>query len=287
MATPPAPSPERSITWAFDPAAFEPLPPPGPGDWLAEHEESGQDLVKFLAAGPNRPGPPRTTIVIQPIRSADDDDHARAAMRPSTEDMVEYLERFFVLPTELRAPITLSRKDLGVRRHDGHEQWNATDINDSLRKLLPEHAYCCLGVTATDLYPGPGWNFVFGQANLTERVGVFSLARYDDRFFGLPPSDPALVLRRGLGVVAHEVGHMFGMEHCIFHRCLLNGSNNQDEADRAPLHLCAICLRKLHALVGFDPADRYRQLAEFYADRGLVAERDWVSGRLTAAAAPA
>jgi archaemetzincin len=29
-----------------------------------------------------------------------------------------------------------------------------------------------------DLYPEPSWNFVFGQASLNERVGVYSFARY-------------------------------------------------------------------------------------------------------------
>lgn len=28
-----------------------------------------------------------------------------------------------------------------------------------------------LGLAALDLWPGEGWNFVFGQANLTERRG--------------------------------------------------------------------------------------------------------------------
>ena len=37
-----------------------------------------------------------------------------------------------------------------------------------------------LAITAFDLWPGPGWNFVFGQASLTERVGVWSMARNGD-----------------------------------------------------------------------------------------------------------
>lgn len=75
---------------------------------------------------------------------------------------------------------------------------------------------------------------------------------------------------------------MFGMQHCVYHRCLLNGSNNQDEADRCPLHVCPVCLRKLHLLVRFDPAARYRALADFYGAHGLEAEAQWVRSRLSA-----
>jgi archaemetzincin len=253
----PGPDPDEVFAWAFDRSVFEPMPAPGPGDWLAEHEEPGQDVAQFLAGEPNRPAPPRDTIVIQPIGTGD----VFEGMLPGAEEIVDYVGRFFGLNTELRPPITIDAKQLGQRHHQGHLQWNATDINEALRDRLPANAYCCLGVTKVDLFPDPEWNFVFGQANLTERVGVFSLARYDDAFFGLPPTKPELVRRRGLGIVAHEVGHMFGIQHCVHHRCAMNGANNQSEADRCPMHLCALCLRKLHLLVGFDPKDRYVKLA--------------------------
>jgi predicted Zn-dependent protease len=40
-----------------------------------------------------------------------------------------------------------------------------------------------LGLIKTDLYPGEGWNFVFGEADNYLRVGIFSMARYDKKFF--------------------------------------------------------------------------------------------------------
>jgi len=35
-----------------------------------------------------------------------------------------------------------------------------------------------IAFTASDLWPGPGWNFVFGLASLRERVGVWSIHRF-------------------------------------------------------------------------------------------------------------
>ena len=31
--------------------------------------------------------------------------------------------------------------------------------------------------------------------------------------------------------VCHEIGHTFGMKHCTFFRCLMQGSNGLDETD--------------------------------------------------------
>jgi hypothetical protein len=38
---------------------------------------------------------------------------------------------------------------------------------------------------------------------------------------------------------------MFGIEHCVWFRCLLNGSNHFAESDARPSHLCPVDLRKL------------------------------------------
>jgi archaemetzincin len=133
-----------------------------------------------------------------------------------------------------------------------------------------------------DLYPHPTWNFVFGQASLSERTGVFSFARFDPAFFGQkrPEEHRDLIFRRSCKTLAHELAHTFGLQHCIYHECLVNGSNHQREADSRPQHLCPICLRKLHHAVGFDPVARYEALAEFYGRHGWSDEESWVQGRL-------
>ena len=34
--------------------------------------------------------------------------------------------------------------------------------------------------------------------------------------------------------MCHEFGHMFGIKHCVFYNCLLNGSNHIIETDNRP-----------------------------------------------------
>jgi archaemetzincin len=87
-------------------------------------------------------------------------------------------------------------------------------------------------------------------------------------------------------VIAHEIGHMAGIAHCIYFRCLMNGSSSLGESDRRPLHLCPIDLRKLQWLIGFDFSERYRRLRQFWRAAGDDAEAAWAESRLLAAGGP-
>jgi archaemetzincin len=253
------------------------MPTPGPSDWLAEHEEAGQSVTQFHADEPNLPQPPRDTIVVQPLGTLAD------FHGPDLATQREFLALYFGLPVSTRDPVDPGELGVGMRVHFGKRQLHAGDVLDALKERLPDDAYCCIAVTDVDLFPDPSWNFVFGMANLHERTGVFSLARYDERFWGRPASDPWLVALRTYKVLAHEVGHMFAMQHCIEHLCVMNGSNNQAESDRSPLHLCASCLEKLHLVVGFPLVQRYRELQAFYVAQGLAAEAAWIEQRLATA----
>ena len=85
--------------------------------------------------------------------------------------------------------------------------------------------------------------------------------------------------------MCHEIGHMFGINHCIHYNCIMNGSNSLKESDRQSTFLCPICLRKLHfAVYGFNPnfdiLARYRKMAEFWAEHGQEVEVDWLRRRI-------
>jgi archaemetzincin len=127
-----------------------------------------------------------------------------------------------------------------------------------------------------------GLHFVFGQASLERRVGIYSFARYDPRFYGEErPSDwQKTALRRSCKVLAHETAHMFGIHHCTFYRCLLNGSNSLEEADTRPLDLCPIDLHKLYSSIGFDVMDRYEALRDFTEREGFEEEAAWFRRRI-------
>ena len=59
---------------------------------------------------------------------------------------------------------------------------------------------------------------------------------------------------------------MFGLQHCYYFECALNESSSIGEAERQPLFLCPVCLRKLHKVLKFDVAKRYRLLHQKLSD---------------------
>jgi archaemetzincin len=261
---------------AFDPAAFSPIAAPLADDWLAQHAEAGQTFDQYVRGRPNRPSAARRTIYLAPIGPPGG---------PSIEVLADFARVHFQLPLRVQPAIDVEKTGARVRDRGSFRQIRAPDLLEHLKTVLPRDGYCLIGLTATDLYPEDSWNFVFGMATLRERVGVYSTARYHPSFYGEQDHYPApetWVMRRSLKVMAHEIGHMFGMEHCTFYECVMNGSNHLEETDRRPVHLCPVCLRKLHYAIGFDPGRRYRDLERFFRRHKLGPEADWVRGRAEA-----
>ena len=261
---------EPSLRRAFaaHPEDFPALADPGPDDWLTVHPELPQAVDIFRASKPNVPGAGgRDRLYIQPLGEVENIETLRA-----------FASDFFQMPVVVRPPLPLA--DVEVQRRDfgGTEQLRAPDLLHLLQETLPADAYALIGLTMADLYPGEDHNFVFGYASTRHRTGVFSLARYAD--------SPPRAQERAFKVLAHEFGHMFGIHHCVHNACVMNGVNHVEELDRAPLALCPVCLRKLHLLLGFDPAPRYEALREHYDAAGLTAAEAFVDLRLQRITAP-
>lgn len=251
---------------------------PGPIDWLAVHAEPGQTYDQFLKSHPNFPDHTRNTIYLQPLEEFPAD-------APSLHKLKAFTEAFFSMAVQVLPVLPQGLDKITSRLNSSTHQIQllTQDILRLLQKRLPANAYCLLGVTLRDLYPEPSWNFVFGEASLDERVGIYSFARYDPRFEGKDVPDRAqIMLRRSCRVLAHETGHMFGMAHCIYFRCAMNGSNNLPEDDSQPLHVCPVDLRKLYQSIKLDPVARYAHLRDFCREVGFRDEADWIEKQLQA-----
>eukprot|EP01083_Nonionella_stella_P044262 119236_1 len=101
-----------------------------------------------------------------------------------------------------------------------------------------------------------------------------------------------LFFRRCVKVLVHEIGHLFGIKHCVFMECIMNGSNHGQESDMKPVHLCPVCLHKLYLSrlkkskknkPDYQPLDileRYRKLAVLCETYGLVEDAKWYQHRV-------
>ena len=262
---------------AFDARGFLTVPIPGSLDWLANHEEPGQRVDEFIGSHPNLPASPRRKLYLLPLGEIE-----RSGGPPAAR-LAEFASAFFGLETTVLPALDVSRIKVARRRNAATrtEQLLTTDVLAILKSRLPADAYALLGVTMADLYPAEDWNFVFGQASLRDRVGIYGFSRFDPGPKGERGGDGGQVmLRRSCQILAHEAGHMFGIAHCTWYRCVMNGSNHLAESDGQPLHLCPVDLRKLQWSAGFDIAARYRRLLAFSTAAGFTAEAEWLRARL-------
>ena len=68
--------------------------------------------------------------------------------------------------------------------------------------------------------------------------------------------------KKSIGIICHEIGHMFGMLHCTYYKCIMNGTNSDQESSWQAKHLCAICLKKLYSIIKFDILEWEKALSD-------------------------
>lgn len=274
-----APSAFERLYHPADGTLFEKKRPARPGEWLERFKEPGQSFLRYQGSRPVRPSAERNTLVLQPLGKLD----------PRHTVLVgklrEVMAAFFGLPVELRPALPLPKKGQRTKR-EGPRTWTQhytrVLLDEVLEPRVPKNAVVYVGVTVEDLYPDPTWNFVFGQATLEDRVGVYSLARFFPEFWGEPssPEREARTFEKSAQILVHETGHAFSMEHCTEYECVMNGSNSLEELNGQFGELCPVCLRKLAWNIGFDAELRYEKLRELYRREGVDELARWLDRRL-------
>ncbi len=241
------------------------LQTPQPGEWLYDHAESGQTLEEYVAGNPVRVTEERNKIYIQLIGDFDSTEHSVILKTK------EYLSLFYNVPVILNeTSLSLTSIPSGSRRIKyGKEQLHTKYIMyDMLQPNLPDDAIAMIGFTTSDLFPDHRWNFVFGQASGKNRVGIWSINRFGDP--NMSPESYMVCLRRTVKTASHEMGHLFSLKHCIHNKCIMNGSNNLEEADAKPTHLCNHCLIKMDWNLQWNHEERFVKLLEFWKEINLA-----------------
>mmetsp|Transcript_63351 Transcript_63351/g.187206 ORF Transcript_63351/g.187206 Transcript_63351/m.187206 type:complete len:506 (-) Transcript_63351:782-2299(-) len=105
-----------------------------------------------------------------------------------------------------------------------------------------------------------------------------------DEMKSLKESAGAEFTRRSAKLLTHELCHLYGIDHCIHNRCLMNGTGHLVEDFLAPCVLCGVCLRKLQWRLGFDVRGRYELLAKSFDKMGMKKEHKWALKQCSALA---
>lgn len=158
------------------------------------------------------------------------------------EALKSELEKTFKRSVEIGPPMPWPSYAFNPDR----KQYHSTSI---LRRLaqgldLGDPDQRVLGVAEVDLYL-PSLTFVFGEADPIGKAALVSNARLKQGYLR-QPARREIMIERLVKEATHELGHTYGLLHCLSRSCVMLFSSTLREADRKPASFCSSCQKILN-----------------------------------------
>ena len=137
-------------------------------------------------------------------------------------------------------------KGLPEPRHaydSSRKQFQASAFLRELRAARKDEHDILLGVADADLF-APGVNFIFGEADIFAGVAVVALGRLRQEFYGYE-AEAGILSERAVKEALHELGHVWGLDHCPDPKCVMFFSNSILDTDRKGSAYCGKCRETL------------------------------------------
>jgi len=147
----------------------------------------------------------------------------------------------------LEVKIDPRKIDVQLSYDSVRNQYHSAKLLTAIIHQPPPDALKVLGLIDLDLFL-PIFTFLFGEAQLNGLGALLSTVRLHNRFYGLR-EDEQLFHQRLKKEAIHELGHTFGLLHCIDPACVMRSSTYVEEVDLKNAEFCRNCERKIQAQI--------------------------------------
>lgn len=123
------------------------------------------------------------------------------------------------------------------------KQYFSTQIIAKLINITEQYDGKIVLLTDVDIYV-PALTFIFGEAQLNGKHSILSVCRLHELFYsGI--ANEKLLLERTIKETLHELGHNYGLRHCLDWDCVMHASHGIEEVDIKGITYCKKCKTKV------------------------------------------
>jgi len=123
------------------------------------------------------------------------------------------------------------------------KQYFSTQIIAEAIKLTDKFNGKIILLTDVDIFV-PVLTFIFGEAQLNGKHSILSVCRLHEEFYsGI--TNEKLLLERTIKEALHELGHCYGLRHCVDWDCVMHSSPGIEEVDIKGGTFCRNCVSQI------------------------------------------
>jgi len=123
------------------------------------------------------------------------------------------------------------------------KQYFSTQIIAEAIKLTDKFNGKIILLTDVDIFV-PVLTFIFGEAQLNGKHSILSVCRLHEEFYsGI--TNQKLLLERTIKEALHELGHCYGLRHCVDWDCVMHSSPGIEEVDIKGSTFCRNCVSQI------------------------------------------
>ncbi len=155
------------------------------------------------------------------------------------EKIINEVQHEFSVPVLLRD----GHLDLSEFFDPARKQYNGDKLLKEIEFRFASNDDKTLALFNVDLFI-PILTFIYGQAFLNGRCGIASAYRLSNERYGMKADEKVLTDRLRKEVI-HELGHTFGLYHCLNPVCVMRSSTYVEDIDQKDWRFCPKCREEL------------------------------------------